>query len=155
MCPLRRVADEEAGPSALGLLVPPGRRTFLILRPRSLVWDLLLVQAPSNPSVRQISRDEAPLIAQKVYRALERWARDESGQVEPVESPGGAGFWLQATLGAFVLLACARPPGQPYQPQVFPDADAASAAASALVAILCPPAGVEQEVYFNTRHFTS
>jgi hypothetical protein len=31
MCPLRRVEDDRAGPSALGILVPPGRRTFLIV----------------------------------------------------------------------------------------------------------------------------
>ncbi len=30
----RRVEGEEAGPDALGILVPPGKRTFVILRPR-------------------------------------------------------------------------------------------------------------------------
>ncbi len=32
MSSLRRVADASAGPTALGILVPPGPRTFLILR---------------------------------------------------------------------------------------------------------------------------
>jgi hypothetical protein len=155
MCPLRRVADEEAGPAALGLLVPPGKRTFLILRPRSLAWDLLLVQAPGSPVFRQLSGGEAPLVAQKIYRALEQCGTGGAAALHPVEPTTGPGFWLQASLGAFALLACARRPGQPYQPHVFPDAETAHAAAAALAVVLCPPAGVEQEVYFNTRHFIS
>ena len=29
MCPLRRVEDADAGPDAVGILVPPGRRTVV------------------------------------------------------------------------------------------------------------------------------
>jgi hypothetical protein len=152
MCPLLRVSDEEAGPAALGVLVPPGRRTFLILRPRSLSLDLLLIQSPQSGAFRQLSPEEAAIVAQKVYRCLEQCEADP-GPVRPMAAPAGPGWWLQAVVGPFALLVCPRLPGQPYQPQVFADVDSAWAVARALAAILCPPAGVEQEIYFNTRHF--
>ena len=37
----RRVDARQAGADALGILVPQGTRTVVILRPRSLAWDLL------------------------------------------------------------------------------------------------------------------
>ena len=155
MCALRRVEDERAGPDALGILIPPARRTFLILRPRSLSWDLLLLRGPEGSTFREMSHDEASAAAHAVYRALRDWAAGGAGRVEAVSLPQGQGAWLRARVGPFVLLACARRPGQPYHPLVFADAHAAGAAACRLTAILCPPPGVEQEVYFNTRNFKS
>ena len=155
MCALRRVEDERAGPDALGILIPPARRTFLILRPRSLAWDLLLLRAPEGSTFREMSHDEASAAAHALYRALREWASGGAGRVEAVSQPQGQGAWLRARVGPYVLLACARVPGQPYQPLVFADAHAAGAAACRLTAILCPPPGVEQEVYFNTRNFKS
>jgi hypothetical protein len=147
---LRRVTDRRAGPAALGILVPPGRRTFLILRPRALAWDLVAVGG--DGAFRELARAEADEAARGLGRALDEWAAGGPGAVEAVAAPGG-GRWLCARVGAFALLACPREPGRPYRPAVFADADSARAAAAQLAAVLCPPAGVAQEMYFNTRHF--
>ena len=154
MCALRRVADDQAGPAALGILIPPGRRTFLILRPRSLSWDLLLLRAPEGTAFREMGREEANATAHALGRALEKWSLGSgSGAVETVSAPQGQGFLLRAGVEGFHLLACPRRPGQAYQPAVFADADSARAAADKLAPVLCPPAGVEQELYLNTRNF--
>jgi hypothetical protein len=154
MCALRRVADDQAGPAALGILVPTGRRTFLILRPRSLSWDLLLLRAPGGTAFREMGREEATAAAHAFAQALERWSLGSAGgAVETVPAPEGQGFLLRAGVEGFHLLACSRRPGQAYQPAVFADADSARAAADQLASVLCPPAGVEQELYCNTRNF--
>ncbi len=154
MCPLRRVTDTEAGPDAVGMLLPPGRLTFLIIRPRALSSDLLLVQSATDSAFRPMSRDEATIVTQKVYRALERWLDQGDGQADPVPMPGNSAFHLQVRIGGFYFLACPRRPGQPYQPQSFADHAAAHASAQELVRALCPSAAVEREIYFNIRHFT-
>jgi len=147
---LRRVTDRRAGPAALGILVPPGPRTFLILRPRSLAFDFLLVG--HDGAFRDMAHHEADAAASELGRALDELAGRGPGAIEGVAAPGG-GWWLRLRLGAFALLACPRDPGQPYRPAVFADPAAAQLAAVPLAAVLCPPAGVEQELYFNTRHF--
>jgi hypothetical protein len=154
MCSFRRVEGEQAGPAALGILVPPGRRTFLILRPRSLAWDLLLVRLDDGSAFQDMSREEATIAAQRLYRALEAWAAGGPGTVEVIPSMEGTGFQLRAVVAAYALLACPREPGKSYHPLVLPDAEAAREAAEALIAVLCPSAGVEQELYFNGRNFT-
>ncbi|SRR5579885_1439625 len=150
----RRVEDERAGPAALGILLPPGRRTFLILRPRSLAWDLLLVHSTDSSTFQDLSREEATITAQRLYRALEAWAAGGPGQVEARPTPEGVGFQLRARVASYAFLVCPREPGQPYRPLVLPSAEAAHAAALALSRILCPGEGSEQELYFNGRHFT-
>ena len=52
MSVFRRVDDDRAGPAAMGILVPPGRRTFLILRPRALAWDLILLRRAEGSTFR-------------------------------------------------------------------------------------------------------
>jgi hypothetical protein len=153
MCPLRRVEDHQAGPSALGILVPPGRRTFVIVRPRSLAWDLLLLRLSSMSTFQDLAREEAGRAAHELFQALRHWSEGASGHVEEVACPDGSGFWVRVRVGGFALLACARQPGQPYRPLVFADAEAALSAAQQLRHILRPPAHVEQEVYLNTLHF--
>jgi hypothetical protein len=64
MSPLRRVFGERSGPTALGILVPPGRRTVLILRPRALAWDLLLTHPGPAAPFRELGRDEAEAAAE-------------------------------------------------------------------------------------------
>lgn len=150
MCPLRRVDDEQAGPAAVGLLVPPSRRTFVILRPRALEWDLLLVRGPDSEAFLEMSLDEAHAAAQMLFRALREWGGGGAGHIDVVEPE----WQLRASVGSFCLLACRREPGQPYRPQTFADAAAAQAAAAELARILCPPPEIEQEIYFNTRHFS-
>lgn len=145
----RRVEAETAGPQALGILIPPSRRTFVILRPRGLPWDLLLLRSADGVAFWELAHDEASAAAQSLYRALRESAHSGKVTVEQV----AAGCRVRATVGPFPLLACPRLPGQPYQPLVCADPGAAQAAADALSAVLFPPAGVEQELYFNTRFF--
>jgi hypothetical protein len=157
MSPLRRVFAERAGPSALGILVPPGRRTVVILRPRALAWDLLLArpseQSATGAAFGEMDREGAAAAADAVCRALEDWAGGGAGSVELLPARQG-GHHVWAALGAFAFVACPRQPGQPYRPAAFADGDDARAAATAIAAVLCPPAGAQQEVYFNTHKFS-
>ncbi len=153
MCPLRRVEDHRAGPSALGILVPPAPRTLVILRPRSLPWDLLLLRPNTMNAFRELPRAEADRLAHELFQALRHWSEGASGHVEEVACPDGCGFWVRVHVGSFALLACTRQPGQPYQPLTFPDAESALSAAGRLRGILRPPAHIDQEVYLNTLHF--
>ena len=141
-CAFRRVEAEQAGDDALGILVPPAKRTFVILRPRLLPLDLVLCAA-EEPRFRDLSHDEASAAAQGLYRALREWSAGGDGSVEVREGT------LRVAAGGFHLVACARAPGQPYSVL----ADATLALASRVRAYLCPPEGVEQPVYFNVRHF--
>jgi hypothetical protein len=118
--PFRVVAGDQAGPAALGILAPPGRRT------------------------------EAAV--EVLQQALERWHGGGAGQVQPVPAGEGAGYLVRALVEGIPLLACLRQPGQPYRPQVFTSLEEAGQAADAIRGVLCP-AGVEQELYFNHRHF--
>jgi hypothetical protein len=158
--PLRRVSDERAGPDALGILLPPGlrpgpgARTVLIVRPRALRWDLLLVQGVASTAFRELARHEAAATAQAFYAALEDWNRGKGpGHIGAVAtSDGGGGFLVWVDVGDFVLVACERVPGQPYRPALFA-AEEAHRVAALLGAVLRPTAPAQQEVYFNTRHF--
>ncbi len=154
MCPLRRVEGSLAGPSALGILVPPGRRTFLILRPRALSWDLLLLRPDSVNAFREVSHVEADRLAHEMLQALRHWSEGASGHVEEIACPDGGGFWLRVRVGSFALLACGRQPGQPYSPYTFPDVESALTAATQLRKFLRPPDKIDQEVYLNTHYFT-
>jgi hypothetical protein len=145
----RRVEGEQAGPDALGILIPPARRTFVILRPRSLPWDLLLVR-PDDLTFRELSHDEASAAAQGLYRALREWAAGGPGSVETLVA--GSAFRLRVQVGPFPLLVCPRQPGQAYAPLVCSEVDAHAAAAQ-LRSVLSPSGETEQEVYFNTRFF--
>ncbi|MFN4260014.1 MAG: hypothetical protein ACK4RK_12030 [Gemmataceae bacterium] len=150
----RHVADTEAGAAALGILVPPGRRTIVILRPRSLPWDLLLARQPLlldvKPSFQEMDAARAARVAEQLGAAL------ETGQqrVEPLAAAESVGYWLRVDARAFVLIACERRPGQAYQLAVFATLAEAQTAAQQLASVLCPATDAEQEIYFNTRHFT-
>jgi hypothetical protein len=153
MCPLRRVEGHRASPSALGILTPPGQRTFLILRPRALSWDLLLLRPGSASAFRELPHAEANRLADELLHALLQWSEGASGHVEEIACPEESGFWVRVRVGPFALLACGRQPGRPYQPMTFPDAETALAAAVQLRGVLRPAASVDQEVYLNTHHF--
>lgn len=148
---LRLVPDDRAGPSAVGLLVPPGTKTILIVRPRSLGWDLVLTRSAANPAIREMNQDEGREAARALFDALVQWSQDGAGQTAPAASEVGCLVWID--VGDFSLVACERRPGQPYRPQVFAAEEDARRAAAAIAAVLHPPAGAEQEVYFNIRHF--
>jgi hypothetical protein len=145
MSPLRLVADDKAGPNAVGILVPPARRTFLIVRPRSLPFDLLVLAEADGTTFRDFDREQASRAAEALFDAL---AEGSPGCVELTES-----FQVRVHVGPFHLLACERRAGQPYAPLVLPDADSARAAAARITSLLFPSDGVEQEFYLNTRHF--
>jgi hypothetical protein len=146
----RRVEGEHAGPDALGILVPPGRRTFVILRPRALPWDLLLCRGPAELVFRDLAHDEASAAAQALYRALRAWTAGGPGAVEAVET--SEGHRVRVVLDPFALVACAREPGRPYVPFTATASEAALAAAR-ITAALCPGEGAEKELYFNVRYF--
>jgi hypothetical protein len=146
----RRVEAEQARADALGILIPPARRTFVILRPRGLPWDLLLAGPDEERKFRELAHDEASAAAQGLYRALCNWAGGGPGLIDVLAGEGG--WQVLVRVGPFLLLVCPRLPGQAYVPLVCAEADA-RAAAERLGLVLCPPGSAEQEVYFNTRFF--
>ncbi len=148
------VEGAQAGPSALGILVPPGRRTLVLLRPRALACDLVPLGGSANgfgPRFQEVGRHEAETLARRLYEVL----TDEVGsvRVEVILSPAKNGHWVQARVGEVALLACQRVPGQPYQALVFATVPEAERAAADLAAVLRPGAGQSQELYLNTRDF--
>jgi hypothetical protein len=156
MSTLRLVADDRAGPAAVGILVPPSRRTFLIVRPRPLPFDLLVLADARGTAFREFDHEQARRAAESLFDALGDWSGGGAGRVEETAAPGGAtngSRQLRVHVGPFHLLACDRRPGQPYVPFLFANAASAGAAADRLMALLRPPAGTEQEFYFNTRSF--
>ena len=156
---LCRVEANRAGPAALGILLPPGPRTVLILRPRALPWDLLLVRGGAGGETGtpflHLDPDEGQAVAEGVLRALERWSAGGPGKVEAAFAPDGAGYWVQAEIGAFPLIACERRGGQPYRPAAFATVAAAEEATTAIIAALRPSGDDGVQVYLNTRHFSS
>jgi hypothetical protein len=153
MAALRRVADDRAGPEAVGILLPPGKRTVLIVRPRVVEWDLVLVEGVAGSSFRELTREEAPRVADEFYRALERWCGGGPGTVQAVACTDRPGYQLWLDIEDYAMVACGRVPGQPYRPLVIGDEQAARIAAARIAAALRPPANGEREVYCNTRHF--
>ena len=155
--PFHRVEARLAGPSALGILVPPGRRTVVILRPRALAWDLLPASWSGDegvpPSFCAFSREEAAGVARRLLDDLD--AAVAAG-VNPVETSGdvsGRSFqvWLRA--GALVWIVCRRAMGQAYRPLIFDTYQDARAVGEQLTPLVWPAADIVQECYFNTQQF--
>jgi len=136
------VEAQAAGPVALGILVPPAKRTFVILRPRALAIDLVLCRASNDHRFADLAHDEASAAAQALWRALRNW----DGRSGLALIQGHACLQLEG----LVLVACQRFPGQPYVPLEARPADLV-----ALEEALAPElaGGVGREVYFNMRHF--
>jgi hypothetical protein len=157
MAPFRQVEGNQAGPNALGILLPPGRRTLVVVRPRSLEWDLIPLNPNENggPRFWEVARIEAPDLAQRLYRALEQAAAAGDARVDPLPALDGRGYEVRVSLGTFVLVVCTRCPGEPYRPHLFATVSEALAAAERIAPLLCPDADAEQPVYFNTRNFAS
>jgi hypothetical protein len=157
MPPFRRVEDRRAGPTALGILVPPGLRTFVILRLRALEWDLLPLRPGASEGAAgfcEFGRDEAATVARRVQRALEQEAGAADSPVRAVPRQDGEGYLVVARAGELRWVACGRTPGQPYRPSVFATLEGASEAAARVTRFLCPDAEAGQEYYFNTQHFS-
>jgi hypothetical protein len=153
----RRVSDARAGATALGILVPPGLRTRVILRPRGLPWDLLPAQPaqgdPSRLLFSDFGREEAAGVARKVPTALEQAALAGRHPLEIVPRPNANGFEVWANVAELCWIVCTRVPGQSYQPSVFSVGEEAHNALRSLAGTLFPPANAAQEYYFNTQNF--
>jgi hypothetical protein len=158
MPPFVRVEDRKAGPTAMGILIPPGQRTIVILRPRPLPWDLLAGQLDEfNGQVRlcDFARDDAAELARQVVRQLEAQAQEQRPCVEVhcMGNSKGTLVWLRH--GEYVWTTCSRRPGLPYEVHWFVSVEEAQSAADRLAEHLCPAQDAAQEYYFNTQHFHS
>jgi hypothetical protein len=144
----------EAGPRALGILVPPGKRTLVILRPRVLRWDLVLERplAAGQPGFWELHPLEAkPLVG--TLRAL--LANGKPAGIELVRAAREPDIQLRIVLGKLRLVVCDRAAGKPYRPSRFVSETEASNVAAMIGAVLSPGADANQELYYNTRHFSS
>jgi hypothetical protein len=155
--PFRRVESNRAGSAALGILVPRGARTVVILRPRGLPCDLLPARwngkGDSAPVFASFTRDEAVGLARRVLQALEQ---SVTAGINPIETSGDAAgacchVWVRTD--DFVWIVCQRAPGQAYQPALFTDRREAIRFAEQLEPVFWPAADAGQEYYFNTQHF--
>ena len=153
MAAFRRVEDARAGATAVGILVPPGVRTFVIVRPRGVKWDLLPTLADAeSPSFCHFERDEAAGVARKVLRSLQSLAEaNERLQAGVRQVSNGLHVWMR--LLGFDWLLCPRTPGAAYQPLLFAESEIAQDALSAVLPFLQPAQDGEQEYYFNTQNF--
>lgn len=150
----QRVDPQHAGPDTLGILIPPGPRTLVILRPRSLDYDLLPAQWDGNhahaPSFCTFTRDEAVGAARQLIDELQSFA------VNPLGTFGNADgscvqIWLRTT--NYVWIVCRREPGSGYKPMQFTSQENAVIAAEEVSSILFPAADRVQTYYFNTQGF--
>jgi hypothetical protein len=139
----------------VGILVPPGNRTLIVVRPRALDIDLVLIRPETDngtgPGFMEMPRQQAGVDAQKLAQALVSWANGGSGSIEP--EPTGDAYWVQAEVETFSLIACERVPGQPYRPKLFATVDEAEQTADELRRLLCPPPDANQELYTNLSQF--
>lgn len=158
MPPFRRVEGKSAGASALGILVPPGRRTLVVLRPRSLDWDLVLATSPfageAPAAFWEGDRRGAMALAEELHRALGKVQADPTRAVEVVTHSRDGGLRVLAAVERHRLIVCGRVPGRPYAPMTFASAEDAQNATAAVAAVLSPGPEANQEVYLNIDCFT-
>ena len=157
MPPFLKVDARRAGGRALGILVPPGSPTLVIVRPRSLPWDLLPARWDGEgghaPTFCSFGRDEAAGVARRFQKALDEAV---AKAINPVQTLGdGEHFQVWVRTDELVWLVCGRTPGQAYQPAVFATLEEATREAERLAPIVWPAADAGQEFYFNTQNFTS
>lgn len=155
----RRVEVRQAGRTALGVLIPPGASTLVIVRPRALDWDLLPAHwngdMHSPPRFCSFTRDEAAAAARRLHHFLEDAVARGSSPILVCESPGGAQFQVWLRTDEHVWILCARTPGHAYTPLVFSSCTAAQQAGERVEAFLWPARDANQEIYFNTQLFSS
>jgi hypothetical protein len=144
----QRVEDARAGPTALGILVPPGTRTVVVLRPRAFEWDLLA--ADPARGFCQFARDEAAGVARSVLHALENGAVTKS-ELRPRLM---GGFHATVHIAEHTWILCRRRHGRPYEPWAFATIALAAQTLDQVLSVLCPGAADVQEYYFNTQNFS-
>ncbi len=149
-----RVDHNQAGPNALGILIPPGQRTILILRPKSLSYDFLAIKADDvnaeMPTFCNFDRDEAAELARNLKGTLEAASED---LVTVHDNPWGDGYVAWVSCAELLWIPCHRRPGKPYQGALFPSEAEAEEVATVMRKCFCPPEGETGQVYFNTQHF--
>lgn len=154
MPPFQRVEQNRAGASAVGILIPPGERTVVIVRPRALAWDLLPARIENGVrSFCQFGRDEAARVARLLQQHLADAANAGSDSLAILSDPAAQSFHVGVQAGDFYWIACPRTPGQLYQPLQFSSAVEAETAALHLGKFVCPGRDANQEYYFNTQLF--
>jgi hypothetical protein len=155
--PFRRVEIRQAGPTALAILVPPGARTLVILRPRGLTWDLLPARWSGEdacpPEFCTFGREEAAGVARRLAKALEQAVEAGTNPVQTAGDARGECYQIWVRTDEFVWVVCHRTPGQAYRPALFADREEACRHAEQLMAVVWPAADAGQEFYFNTQHF--
>jgi hypothetical protein len=153
-----RVEPQQAGLNALGILVPHGAKTLVIVRPRALTWDLLPASWDGDsdhpPTFCVFTRDEAASVARRLVKSLETAVKQ---RINPVQTFGDARseclqIWLRTD--EFVWIVCRRAPGLAYQPIIFASQEEATHAAERLIPLVWPADEQMQEYYFNTQNFS-
>jgi hypothetical protein len=156
--PFCRVEPERAGPGALGILVPPGPKALVILRPRALAWDLLPARWEGDPAAPPVfctfERDEAAHVARRLLHLLEGHLERAISPVHTVGDSQCCRFQMWVRTEELVWIACRRTPGKAYQPVLFDTQEEARSAAELVEAVVWPSPGVEQEYYINTQKFS-
>jgi hypothetical protein len=154
----RRVDAQRAGAAALGILVPLGANTLVILRPRGLEWDLLPARwggdGGASPVFCQFGREEAAMVARRFQQSLEEAVLAGKDPVETFGDPARQEFQVWVRAGDFVWILCRRMPGQPYQPLTFASNEEAENAGRRIEPFFHPAPDANQEYYFNTQNFT-
>lgn len=157
MAAFRRVDPRKAGPQALGILVPPGVRTLVILRPRGLPWDLLPARWTGSrevpPEFCAFGREEAARLARRVHEALEQAVAVRINPLQTVGDPRGETFQVWLRTDEYVWIVCEQTPGKAYRPALFKSPDEAEQVGDRLTLVLWPAADAKQELYFNTQQF--
>jgi hypothetical protein len=129
----------------------------MVVRPRSLPWDLVAVHADQGDGsvlrFLELTQAEAESALPVLARVLESAIEQDSGRVELVPLANRQETWVRVLLAGFVLVACARTPGRPYQPLLFCSIDEAKAASDRISLACSGSAARPCEIYFNTRHF--
>ncbi len=154
---LRRVEPKFAGPSAMGVLVPMGANTIVVVRPRALAWDLLPARWDGDASVPprfcSFSRDQAAKMARRFIADLEAARKSNRDPVETFGNVESGELQIWVRLEEVVWIACNRQAGQAYKPATFATSADAIQAAMQIRQIVHPALDEEQEYYFNTQSF--
>ena len=154
----QQVEPRHAGANALGILIPPGQRTVVILRPRGLDWDLLPARWEGEPSAAplfsQFAQTEAGRVARRLQAALEQAVAEAKNPVETFGDSLARKFQVWVHTAEYVWIVCRRLPGRPYEPLVFTARGDAESAGRRLQPFFFPAPDANQEYYFNTMNFT-
>jgi hypothetical protein len=158
MSSFRRVEMQHAGPSAIGILIPLGQPTVVVIRPRAVPWDLRPARwngdSATPPVMCQFDRDEAAVVARQFIADLENSVAAGRDPIEICRSLAGREFQVWVRIGDLLWIAGQRVQGQAYRPAVFASEAEALAVGKALLPYLWP-AAAGQQYYFNTQLFSS